>query len=241
MHHHPQLTLALDTAPSTSFDSFHVDSDNITARDTLRAFVSGELDDLQMYIWGADGCGKTHLLTAACEAYNQQGYRIAYLPGEIINSSGSLDGLENMDLLCIDDLQRLDHAAEVDLFHLINRCRAAQARLILAADRSVDELGLNLADLQTRLSWELVFHLPPLGEEALRDAFRKEIELRALQASDEVVTYVLRRFPRRMNILKEVVDILDGFSLSEQRRITVPFVKQVFDDADRAVLARKVR
>jgi len=56
-----------------------------------------------------------------------------------------------------------------------------------------------------------------------------------------VVTYVLRRFPRRMNILKEVVDILDGFSLSEQRRITVPFVKQVFDDADRAVLARKVR
>jgi len=241
VHDHPQLTLSLDTAPATSFDSFHVDEHNAITRDAVSSFARGELDDVQLYLWGASGTGKSHLLTAACDVYNRQGYRVAYLPGEMVNYSGSLQGMESVDLLCIDDLQRLDHAAEVDLFHLINRCRAAETKLILAADRAIDELGLALKDLQTRLSWGLAFQLHPLGDDGLRKAFRKEIELRSLQASSEVMSYVLRRFPRRMNILKEVVDTLDEVSLSEQRRITVPFIKTIFGDAERAALADRSR
>lgn len=241
MHEHPQLTLPLDTAPTTSFDSFHVDEHNRITRDAVQAFVRGEFDDMQMYLWGSAGTGKSHLLTAACDAYNRQGYRIAYLPGELINHAGSLEKMERFDLLCIDDLQRLDHAAEVDLFHLINRCRASGTQLIVTADRKVDELGLSLPDLQTRLAWGLVFHLKPMSEQGLREAFRKEIEWRSLLASEEVLGYVLKRFPRRMNILKQVVDTLDEVSLMEQRRITVPLIKRVFGEAERAALADRVR
>lgn len=241
MHEHPQLTLSLDTTPATSFESFHIDSNNIIARDAVKAFVDGELDDVQMYLWGTTGTGKSHLLSAACEAYNALGYRVAYLPGEMVNFADSLIGMEQVDLLCIDDLQRLDHAAEVDLFNLINRCRASATQLIIAADRPIDELGVSLPDLQTRLAWGLVFMLQPLSDEGLHDALRKEIEQRSLQASDEVLGYVLKRFPRRMNMLKQVVDTLDEASLMEQRRITVPFVKMIFDDADRAMLADRVR
>ena len=241
MQRHPQRTLGLDTAPAISFDNFHTDESNGITRDALKAFLHGELDDLQMFIWGASGTGKTHLLTAACDTYNQLGYRIAYLPGEMINISGSLEGMENLDLLCIDNLQRIDHATEVDLFHLINRCRAAGTQLIIAADRSLDELGLGLADLQTRLAWGLVFHLKPLSEEGLQTAFRKEIEIRSLEASDEVLGYVFKRFPRRMNILKHVVDTLDEVSLTEQRKITIPFIKSIFGEAERAALAGKIR
>ncbi|MFK7995756.1 MAG: DnaA regulatory inactivator Hda [Granulosicoccus sp.] len=241
MREHPQLTLSLDTAPATSFDSFHVDEQNALTRDAVRAFVNGELDDVQMYLWGSAGTGKSHLLSAACDTYNRQGYRIAYLPGEMINHSESIVGMETLDLLCIDDLQRLDHAAEVDLFNLINRCRALGTQLIVAADRSVEELGLALSDLKTRLAWGLVFQLRPLSEEGLHKAFREEIELRSLEVSDEVIGYVLKRFPRRMNILKQVVDELDEVSLMEQRKITVPFIKSVFGEAERAALADRIR
>ncbi|MFK7859060.1 MAG: DnaA regulatory inactivator Hda [Granulosicoccus sp.] len=241
MREHPQLTLSLDTAPATSFDSFHVDEQNALTRNAVRAFVKGELDDVQMYLWGGSGSGKSHLLSAACDLYSRQGYRIAYLPGEIINHSESIVGMENLDLLCIDDLQRLDHAAEIDLFNLINRCRALGTQLIVAADRSLDDLGLALIDLKTRLAWGLMFQLKPLTEDGLHKAFRKEIELRSLEASDEVVAYVFKRFPRRMNILKRVVDELDEVSLMEQRRITVPFIKSVFGEAERAALAGRIR
>ncbi len=241
MHDHPQLPLSLDTAPATSFASFHVDEHNRLASDAVQSFVRGELDDVQLYLWGDAGTGKSHLLSAACDAYNRQGYRIAYLPGEVVNNSESLVGMEHVDLLCIDDLQRLDHAAEVDLFHLINRCRAACTQLLVAADRPIDGLGLALPDLVTRLSWGLVFQLRPLSEDGLRQAFRTEIEQRSLKASDEVLGYVMKRFPRRMNILKQVVDKLDEVSLMEQRRITVPFIKSVFGEAERAALADRIR
>lgn len=241
MREHPQLTLSLDTAPATSFDSFHIDEQNVLTREAVRAFARGELDDVQMYLWGESGTGKSHLLSAACDAYNQRGFRIAYLPGELINHAGSVAGMERLDLICVDDLQRLDHAAEIDLFHLINRCRELSTRLLVAADRPPDELGLALPDLQTRLTWGPVFQIKPLSEQGLGKAFQQEIEQRALQASDEVMSYVLRRFPRRMSILKYVVDKLDEASLLEQRPITVPLVKQVFDEAERIALAMRTR
>lgn len=241
LNEHPQLTLSLDTAPAVSFDSFHVDANNLITRDALEAFVRGELNDVQIYLWGETGTGKTHLLTAACDAFTRQGYRIAYFPGEMINIPGSLEGMEHVDLLCIDDLQRIDHASEVDLFHFINRCRSAGTQLVIAADRCAEDLGLQLCDLHTRLDWGLVFQLKTLSDEGLRDAFRKEIEQRSLKASDEVIGYVLKRFPRKMNILKQVVDTLDEVSLLEQRRITVPFIKSIFGEAERAELAGRVR
>lgn len=238
---HPQLTLSLDTAPATSFDSFHVDESNVLVRDSVRAFADEVLDDLQMYLWGGTGTGKSHLLSAACQMFSRKGYRVAYLPGEMLNYSGALEGMESCDLLCVDDLQRLDHASEVGLFHCINRCRETGTRIILAADRSPDELGLKLKDLQTRIAWGLVFQVQPLSDEALRSAFKKEIQARSLEASDEVLGYVLRRFPRRMASLKQVVDTLDEVSLSEQRRITIPFVKSVFGEAERAALSERLR
>lgn len=237
MDQHPQLTLSLDTAPATSFASFHVDDRNVMVRDAVRAFVRNKLDDSQIFIWGEDGAGKSHLLSAACEQLGAGGYRIAYLPGEFVNSAGALEGMETRDLLCIDDLQRLDHASEIDLFHCINRCRDTGTRMILSADRAPDELGVRLPDLQTRLNWGLVFQLQALGENGLRQALRQEIQSRSLEASDEVVAYIMRRFPRRMSALKQVVDTLDQVSLIAQRRITIPLVKDVFGEAERAALS----
>jgi DnaA family protein len=238
---HPQMTLALDTAPATSFRSFHIDIDTAVVRDTVQAFAEGALSDVQIYLWGDTGTGKSHLISAACQAFSHRGYRIAYVPGEMVNHRGALDGMEHVDLLCIDDVQRIDRASEVDLFHCINRCRELDTRLIIASDRAPSELGLRLKDLQTRLAWGLVFQMRYLSDDGLKDAFRHEIENRSLEVSDEVLGYVFRRFPRRMSVLKQLVNTLDEISLSEQRRITIPFIKTVFGEAERIALSEQVR
>ncbi len=230
-----QLTLALDTAPATSFDTFHCDdglnSGRLLASRSIESFARGELDEKQLYLWGEAGSGKSHLLTAACRSVTEAGLRVAYVPGELANQPSALEGLEACSLVCIDDLQRLDHGSEADLFHCINRCRAADTRLLFAADRAVERLGLMLPDLATRLNWGPVFHIEPLAGVEILDALRREFEQRSLLASDEVLSWIVRRFPRDMRAMKELVDQLDQASLSEQRRLTVPFVRQVVDTA----------
>lgn len=228
-----QLTLAIDTAPATSFATFYARGDDASGRAlasaSIEALVRGELDEKQIYIWGASGSGKSHLLTAACRVVSESGLRIAYLPGELANQPSALEGLEAFDLVCIDDLQRLDHVAEADLFHCINRCRECATRLLFAADRSIERLGLALADLTTRLAWGPVFHLEPLQGVDVINALRQEFALRSLEASDEVLSWIERRCPRDMRAMKALVDRLDAASLSEQRRLTVPFVRQTLD------------
>ena len=226
---HPQLTLPLDTAPATSFGTFHVSEANAVAHRSVAAFVDGSSADRQIYVWGEAGCGKSHLLSAACQAVSAQGYRIAYLPGELASQSDALVGLEQCELVCIDDLQILESASEIDLCQCIERCRAAGTMLLFAADRPPEELDAVRPELVALLDLGPRFRLAPLAGEALRAALRVEFERRSLKLGDDVVDYLLRRFEPRMAALRPVIDRLDGVSLSEKRRLSVAFVRSVFE------------
>ena len=45
----------------------------------------------------------------------------------------------------------------------------------------------------------------------------------------EVCAYLLRRYPRGLVYLVELLDRLDQHSLAMQRKITIPFVKSVLE------------
>ncbi len=228
---HPQLILAFDTVPTASFVTYFTTASNALTVGSVVAFCDGKLAEQQVYLWGEHGVGKSHLLSAACQTFTTEGYRVAYLTGELANKAEALSGLEQCDLLCVDDLQHLQKDSEVAFFHCINRCRQANTQLLLAADRQPDHLGIALPDLTTRLKWGPVFHLPALNDKELGDAIRHQLESRALQISDDVIDYLLKRFPRDIASLKQLIDQLDKTSMTEQRRITIPLVRQVMAES----------
>ena len=236
---HPQLTLPLDTTPATSFETFHVSEANAVGYRNVTAFVEGASAERQIYLWGEAGCGKSHLLSAACQAVSAQGYRIAYLTGELASQRDALVGLEQCELVCIDDLQRLAAASELDLCQCIERCRAAEKMLLFAADRPPEALEGVRAELVSLLDLGPRFRLAPLADDALREALRAEVERRSLELGDEVVDYLLRRFEPNMATLRPVIDRLDDVSLSEQRRLTVRLVRHAFEESPSASGARE--
>ena len=55
---------------------------------------------------------------------------------------------------------------------------------------------------------------------------------RGFELPDETVAFLQRRFPRDMGQLAVILDELDAASLAEQRRVTVPFIRQVLGISD---------
>lgn len=184
-----------------------------------------------VYLWGEGSSGKSHLLQAACHAADDQDLRAIYLP--LIELGGHdpelLDGLELVDLVCIDDLQEIagNRAWEECLFRLYNRMREAGSRLLLAAEKSPRGLGLQLPDLVSRFSQCMVLQVQPLTPDQGIDVFRARAGDRGIEVQDSVAEFIANRSPRDLCALMGLLDELDRASLVAKRRLTVPFVKQV--------------
>src|SRR5207249_9992196 len=86
-------------------------------------------------------------------------------------------------------------------------------------------------DLRSRLAWGLVCQLEPLpdAEEALY--LRAEAARRGLRLSDEVVWYLLNHLPRDLGSLHRVLEVLDRYSLANQRAVTLPLVREALSAA----------
>jgi len=220
-----QLTLRIGLRDSATFANFHA-GDNAASLHLLQ-----QATEPFVYLWGGWGSGRSHLLQAACHAETARGGTPAYLPLAELAAGGVeiLDGLEQMSLVCLDDLQSVigDAAWEESLFHLYNRVRDGGARLLAAADAGPAALGVRLADLASRLAWGPVFQLQMLDDAGKLAALQLRARARGMELSEEVGTYLLRRCPRDMHALFEMLERLDQASLAAQRRLTIPFVREL--------------
>jgi len=222
-----QLPLNIDFRPSASFSTFFAGS-NAEAVSSVQALASGH-GEHYLYLWGRAGVGKTHLLQAACQELRSAQRGVAYVPLTEARelSPELLDGLEQTALICLDDLQAVsgNGAWELAIFSLFNRCRDAASNLLVSASQSLAQLPLCLADLQSRLAWGPTYHLMALTDAELPDALGELARHRGLELPAETVEYLLRRCPRDLRTLQELLEHLDRSSLAAQSRLTVPFVR----------------
>ena len=183
-----------------------------------------------IYLWGAPGVGRSHLLQAACLRMEQFGGRAVYLPLESVAMYGPqlLDNLEQCDLVCIDEVDLVaGHPTwEEALFHLFNRLRDAGRRLLLSASAPPREVPIKLPDLKSRLTLALVFQLHGLSDEDKLRALQLRASRRGLHLTDEVGRFILTRGSRSMNSLFDLLEQLDHASLQAQRKLTIPFLKE---------------
>ena len=232
MNSHPQLPLGLALRDSARFNSFFA-GQNLEAVQGLQQSATGQSEPF-VYVAGAEGMGKTHLLQAACHDAVQSGRTTSYLPLQelLAYSPAVLDGLEQLDLVCLDDVSAIAGHDEWEqgLFNLFNRVRQSGGTLLIAGATRPDRAGFLLPDLVSRLGWGVTYVLKPLADDDAITALGFRARLRGLELPDETAQYLLRRFPRDLPTLFALFDTLDTASLIEQRRLTVPFVKSVLDN-----------
>lgn len=218
-----QLTLRIGLREGATFANF-VAGANAAA---VAALMRG--DEPFIYVWGPAGSGKSHLLQAACHGTAAGGATVAYLPLADLGDAGVavLEGLEQVSLVCLDDLQAVagDGAWEEALFHLYNRLRESGTRLLVSAEAGPLHCGVMLADLRSRLGWGPVYQLQPLDDAGKLEVLRRHARGRGMELPEEVALYLLRHCPRDMHALCALLERLDQASLAAQRRLTIPFVR----------------
>lgn len=224
-----QLPLGLGFPPDISFETF-IAGHNAEPLAEVAACAHGAGQGL-VFIWGGAGVGKSHLLQAACRLADSQSRRVAYIP---LGETGSLDpgmleGLETSDLIALDDIQAVAGEAgwEEALFDLFNRCRERDSHLLVSANASPAGLGLKLADLKTRLGSGPAYRLQRLDDTGALAALGQAAHRRGLELNAETGRYLLSRYSRDLHSLFDSLDRLDHASLAAQRRLTIPFVREV--------------
>ena len=229
---HPQLPLGFEPGELFTFDSF-IAGNNTVAAGLAQQAATG-LGESQLYFWGEQGLGKSHLLQASCNmaAKNQQ--TVCYLTeNEIVGQSPEMfDGLEHVELVCLDDIDAWLQGGdwETALFNLINRVREVGHRLIMASATPPEEVSIKLPDLRSRLAWGPVFQLQPLSDAEKYQALRFRAAQNGLELPQNVADYLMQRYPRDTFGLFERLAVLDKASMATQRRLTVPLVKSVFSE-----------
>ncbi|MEP7247943.1 MAG: DnaA regulatory inactivator Hda [Gammaproteobacteria bacterium] len=183
-----------------------------------------------VWLCGAQGSGKSHLLQAVCVQASET-LRAGYFPLAELGSLGTgvLEGAPQLDCVCLDDVDTVigNNEWERALFSLLRELEERGARLIAAAPSPPALLKWTLPDLGSRLSASQVFQLRGLDEAEQQEALKLRAHIRGFELPDDTARWLLRRFPRDMRTLYELLDTLDEAALVAQRRLTIPFIRSV--------------
>lgn len=228
-----QIPLDLRWPPHQRLDAFWPGA-NVPALQGVSGLAAGGTQWL--YLHGAAGTGKSHLLIGACRAAleAQRPARYLSLARLAAPRGAAMAGLQPDGLLAIDDLQAVagDRDGERALFDLYNRAQAARARMLFAAGAPPTELGITLPDLVSRLSLCTQFALRPLDDAGRRAMLRVLAGRLGLRLDEEVLDWWFARQPRDPASLVATLQRVDRASLAAQRRITVPFLRELLQEPD---------
>jgi DnaA family protein len=220
-----QLPLALALADHASFDTF-VPGRNGAVVEHARNVAAGLLETV--WLWGAPGSGKTHLLQAACRAAGDAGRRAMYVELPSANPA-ILAGLEQVDLLTLDGVDEVaDRSAwEQPLFAIFNAFLERTGGLLLAGRVAPLQCGFRLPDLKSRAAGAVTYRLAALQDAERAVALQRHAAARGIELDAPAAEFLVKRVERDMAGLTQWLDRLDRASLSAQRRLTIPFIREL--------------
>ena len=178
----------------------------------------------ELWVYGASGVGKTHLCLVIAERF-----RFDYYDCGEINPETVPELFEHLDVQCGVILDRVDRwlnhsASESALFSWWKR---KENGLILVSEASPRADGfITLPDLASRAHAAMILPLDGLSDEGIRRLFQCQLQRLGIELAPEVIRFLSPRLPRNPAKLMDLLVVMDQESLRDQRKITVPWLKQ---------------
>jgi chromosomal replication initiator protein len=254
----PQAALVIErTAPEMAFDprltfdSFVVGAGNRIACNAGRAIAEGgPMRFNPLFIYGATGQGKTHLMHAIGHGYTQrkpqaralvmsaERFMVDFVTAMRTKDTMAFKSrLRSVDILLIDDFQFIagKETTQEEFLYTIDELIRSGRRLIISADRSPQELDGVEGRILSRLTQGLVVDIQP-ADLTLRRAIlqAKAAAMPGVTVPPPVLDLLAARIASNVRELEGGLNRLVAYASLNAREITTDFAEEILADMFRA-------
>ncbi len=227
-----------------TFDNFVVGSSNEVAAAAAQAVAEhpgGRFNPL--FIYGASGLGKTHLLHAIGNyiVSNFPSKRILYtttdkyvsdfveaIRGEVKASNSFREKYRSVDVLMIDDVQMIASrsGSQEALFSTFNDLYQSDKQIIISSDRPPKDISPLEERLRTRFQWGLIEEIQAPDIETRIAILTKKAEINNFYLSDEVATFIASNIESNIRDMEGLLNKVMFYSQLSGQQVTSVSVAQ---------------
>ena len=220
-----------------TFDNFIVGSSNRFAYTASMAVAKSPGKAYNpLFLYGKSGLGKTHLMHSIGNyILEHTDLKVLYISSDKFvddfinavvrsNEKENFDKIDNfkskyrdIDVLMIDDIQFLGNATkgQVEFFHTFNELYNENKQIIIASDRSVDDLKTLENRLLTRFNWGLTANITPPDFDLRMSIIERKIihQESAKDVPKEVIEYIANNFASDVRQLEGAITRVFAYAL----------------------------
>ncbi len=229
--------------PEYSFSNFIESKGSRFALACARELCSGDpVNYNSLYLSGAAGLGKTHLLMSIgnhlAETDNAEALYVHCrdLIESLNKGEGGLPGNlgtpgSKIDFLLLDDIDRISGhpAAQEALYGVYNQILEQGGKMAFAGRTPADRLQATESFITSRFKWGMTAELLPMDDEATARLLHKLADDSGLDIPDKIITYLLSRIPRDFQSIKNAVTRINEESLRQKHKVTLPLIKTALE------------
>lgn len=229
--------------PSYIFENFIEGESNKLSKSVGEAVAKdpGKTIFNPLFIYGASGVGKTHLVNAiGCrikEMYPQK--RVLYVSAHLFQvqytdsvrnntTNDFVNFYQTIDTLIIDDVQEFAGQTKTQntFFHIFNQLHLNGKQLIMTSDRSPILLQGMEERLITRFKWGMVAELEKPSLELRKDILRYKTKRDGIKFPPEVIDYIAENVTENVRDLEGIIASILAQSTVFNREIDLALTEQ---------------
>jgi len=230
--------------PSHTFDNFMVGGSNQFAYAAVKS-VSEKAGQVYnpLFIYGGVGLGKTHLMQAAGNVFQNQGKLVIYITLEqfLNDFSRALrnktmerfrEKYRKCDVLLVDDIQFLSNKEllQEEFFHTFEALRGIGKQIILTADKHPKKIAGLEERLQSRFEWGLVADIQPPELETKIAIIENKSKINKVKLTKEIINYIATVIDSNVREIEGILSKLHAYSQLMHVDIDLAFTKNILKD-----------